>query len=742
MIRGVTATVCLFVILVATPRGTARQQEQPAPPTFTLDAIFDGAAAATSASRPVWSPDGTQLAYVWEEGDSSAIWVLDVESGKARSVFGLGDFSWAERDADPTQISEAGYQWAPDGQALLAQLETDLYLIDVAAGTARRLTETAERESDPRFSPDGTQVAVVRDFDLVLLDLESGTERVLTDDGDGDRIRNGIPDWVYWEELWGREGRGYWWSPEGGSIAYYRFDDSDVGRYPLANQVAPYPDVTWQRYPTAGTKNPTVQVGVLRLAGGATTWLQTGSRSDIYLARVDWAEDGSAVYVQRLNRDQTRLELLQCDPEDGRCKTLITEEQRTWVNLSDDYEILDDGRIVWPSERSGWKQLYLYSPDGALIRQLTRVPGAVASLESADEKSGDIIFTAFGAPPLGAARREVYRTSLEGGEAESLTTADGWNVADVAPGGSGYWIHGWSDANRPGESVVRNADGKVVVELPSKAATIAPEDLPAWELLTIPGPNGSKLPARMIRPPDQKANERYPVIMYHYGGPGSQVVVDRWEDSPRSLWLKLMAQRGYVVFSVDNLGSTFFGKRGEDRLHRRFGEVELAAQRAGVDYLSSLPFVDAKRIGIWGWSGGGFNTLYSLTHAPGVWRAAVAGAPVADLTFYDTIWMERYMDHPADNAEGYRDSSPLTAADKLRDRLLIVHGLADDNVHPNNSVAFVAKLTDAGIPFESAFYPKQKHGFRGPAERHLYERMTDFFERALSPEQRVKSSHP
>ncbi|MGH9159121.1 MAG: DPP IV N-terminal domain-containing protein, partial [Vicinamibacteraceae bacterium] len=696
MIRGVTAAVCLVVTLLVTLHGTPRQQEQAAPPTFTLDAIFDGAATGDTASRPVWSPDGTQLAYVWEEGESSAIWVLDVESGKARSVFGLGDFSWAERDADPTQISGAGYQWAPHGEALVAQLETDLYLIDVAAGTARRLTETPQRESDPRFSPDGAQVAFVRDFDLVLLDLESGAERVLTDDGDGDRIRNGIPDWVYWEELWGREGRGYWWSPEGGSIAYYRFDDSAVGRYPLANQMAPYPDVTGQRYPTAGTDNPTVQVGVLRLAGGATTWLQTGSGSDVYLARVDWAEDASAIYVQRLNRDQTRLELLQCDPEDGRCKTLITEEQPTWVNLSDDYEILNDGRIVWPSERSGWKQLYLYSPNGALVRQITQVPGAVASLESVDEKSGEIIFTAFGPPPLGAARREVYRASLEGGKAEPLSTTPGWNTADVAPGGSGSWIHGWSDANRPGESIIRTASGKVVAKLPSKAAKIDPQDLPAWELLTIPGPDGSKLPARMMRPPDRNANERYPVIMYHYGGPGSQVVTDRWDDAPRSLWLKLMAQRGYVVFSVDNLASAFFGKRGEDRLHRRFGEVELAAQRAGVDYLSSLPFVDPKRIGIWGWSGGGFNTLYSLTHAPGVWRAGVAGAPVADLTFYDTIWMERYMDHPADNAEGYRDSSPLTAADKLRDRLLIVHGLADDNVHPNNSVAFVAKMTDLG----------------------------------------------
>lgn len=725
------------LVLLTMQPGAAQEEEPAKAPTLTLDAIFDGAARGKSASRRVWSPDGTHLAYVWdggddgEDGDGSTIWLLDVAANESRELFAIDALASEGEDAEPPSLG--GYQWAPDGSALLAQIGNDLYRIDVAEGSARRLTESAEEEeSEPRFSPDGTRVSFVRDHDLFLLDLESGDERALTEDGDGDRFRNGEPDWVYWEEIWGRDADGYWWSPRGDALAYYRFDDTDVGRYALSDMLTPYPDVTWQRYPTAGTDNPTVRVGVLRLSGGETTWLDTGSGPDVYLARVDWAADGSAVYVQRLNRDQTRLELLRCDPTDGACATLITEDWPTWVNLSNDYRVLEDGRILWPSERSGWKQLYLYSADGELVRQLTHAEGAVTSLDGVDEEHGRIVFTAFGAPPLGAAGRQVYRVSLEGGETESLTSESGWHSADVAPGGSGYWIHSWSDGNHPTETAIRDASGAAIAELPSTPAEIDTASLPQWELLTIPGPEDSQLPARMLRPADLEPGKRYPAIMYHYGGPGSQVVVDRWEASSRGLWLKMMAERGYVVLCVDNLASTFFGKRGEDRQHRRFGEINLAAQRAGVDYLASQEFVDAERIGIWGWSGGGSNTLYVLTRAPGVWRAGVAGAPVTDWRFYDTIWTERYLDHPDDNADGYRDSSPITAADKLRDRLLIVHGTADDNVHPNNTVSFIGKLTEAGIPFESAIYPQQKHGFRETASRHFYERMTEFFDRTLA----------
>jgi dipeptidyl-peptidase-4 len=317
-----------------------------------------------------------------------------------------------------------------------------------------------------------------------------------------------------------------------------------------------------------------------------------------------------------------------------------------------------------------------------------------------------------------------------------LAAAEGWNAAVVSPE-SGLWVHYWSDADTPPRFAVRDADGREIAELPTRPPAFDPAALPHWRFFTLDGPDGSKLPARMLTPPDVKPDatapqRRHPAIMYHYGGPGSQVVVNRWDGRGRDLWHKMMAQRGYAVLSVDNVASIFFGKRGEDRQHRRFGPLNLAAQQAAAAYLADQSWIDGSRIGLWGWSGGGFNTLYCLFESPGTWAAGMAGAPVTDWRLYDTIWTERYLDHPDDNAEGYELSSPIHRADRLADRLLVVHGTGDDNVHPQNTIALAAKLVAAGKPFEDALYPRQKHGFRGPAARHVYERMTRFFEDALA----------
>jgi dipeptidyl-peptidase-4 len=314
-----------------------------------------------------------------------------------------------------------------------------------------------------------------------------------------------------------------------------------------------------------------------------------------------------------------------------------------------------------------------------------------------------------------------------------LTPSDGWHSASVAPQ-TGYCVHVRSDANRPNEVVVRNRAGEPVAELPGEPApAYEAAALPAWEFFTIPGPDSVDLPAAILKPAQFDPAGSYPAIMYHYGGPGSQVVTDVWSGRARGLWHKMMAQRGYVVLKVDNPASRHFGKHGEDKAHRRFGEVNLAAQLAGVEYLKGLGFVDGERIGLWGWSGGGANTLYSVFNSPGTWRAAISGAPVTDWRLYDTIWTERYLDHPDDNPEGYDLSSPVTHAAKLEDHLLIIHGTGDDNVHPQNTLVVTQKLIQAGVPFEHAIYPRQKHGFRGVASRHLYERMTEFFDRYLLP---------
>lgn len=726
--------LCSAIALSATLFSHAPALGQTSSKPLTFDDVFSSKTSGKIAGRLVWAPDGKRLAYSWDDGDGSAIWLLDLSNDSTRKLFALGDHKWGEKAAFawPTQPSGQGYSWSPKGDALLLQLDGDLFLYRLGEPDLQRLTDTPTKESDPSISPDGSRVTFVRDSDLHVIDLTTGKERALTSGGNGDTSRNAIPDWVYWEEIWGRESHGYWWNPDGRSIAYVHFDDSDVGRYPLSDLLTPYPAVKWQRYPTAGTPNPTVTLGVLYLATGSTVWMDTGSGPDTYLARVDWAPEGDALYVQRLNREQTRLDLLRCRAKDGSCVTVLTESHPTWVNLSDAYRFLHDGNIVWPSERSGWRQLYLYDHDGVLIRQLTHAAGAVTKLNSVDEATGTVLFTAYGEPPLGAARRQIYSVPLRGGQATPLAVAPGWNTAIAEPDHADYWVHTWSDANHPSTIEVCDSTGERVHGLPASEPTVDPETLPQWELLTIPSADGTRLPARILKPVDFNPQRRYPVIMYQYGGPASQVVNDEWQGEGRGLWMKRMAQLGYIAFSVDNPASIYFGKAGEDLQFRRFGEINLKAQLQAVDYLKKQPFVDASRIGIWGWSGGGANTLYALTHAPGVWRAGVAGAPVSDWHFYDSIWTERYLDTPQTNPDGFRDSSAIDSAGKLRDRLLIVHGTADDNVHPNNTAAFVAKLVDAGIPFEMALYPEQKHHFHKADYRQFYERMSVFFERSLA----------
>jgi dipeptidyl-peptidase-4 len=695
---------------------------------LTFDLIFETAVGGRTAQLLGWSPDGRTLLYQWDEagdGSAAALVRLDAASGQATTVVTLAELGRLAQ-AEDGKLEPGDVQWSPTGDALLLAAKNDLYLYSLTGKTLKRLTDDEDEEKIPQFSPDGSQLAFVRDFDLHVLDLATGKERALTRDGKKNEILNGINDWVYWEEIWNRREAGFWWSPDGKRIAYYRFDESPVAVYPLVDAAPVYPEVTWQKYPKAGEPNPKVKVGVFDLASHATTWMETGG-DDVYLARVDWTPAGDAVAIQRLNRDQTRLELLRCGITDGACSTLHTETWKTWVNLGDDFRFLPDGRFLWGSEKSGWRRLYLHDRDGREIRALSPEGWAVTSLDGVSKSGEWAMVTVFATSGLGAAERKVARLGVAQERWEILTPEAGMHDAQVAEA-TGYWVHGRMDGSHPKRSEVMRGLPKPL-PLPSTAPRFDPAALPQWEIFTIPGLEGSQLPARLLKPAGFDPTRRYPVIVYHYGGPGSQVVTNAW--NVRGLWHQWMASKGYVVFSVDNLSSIFFGKAGEDRDHRRFGEVNLAGQLAAVDHLKTLLWVDASRIGLWGWSGGGANTLYCLLSRPGVWRAGVAGAPVTDWKLYDSIWTERYLDTPQDNAEGYRLSSPVTHAASLKDKLLIVHGTGDDNVHPQNTVVMSDAFIRAGVPFEQGIYPNQKHGFHGPSSKHFYAKMTEFFERHL-----------
>ncbi len=720
---------CLAALLLAL-RPAVPETPPREPVQLSLGDAFEPSAFGLWPTRQSWSPDGRRLTYVWDEsgeGREESIWSLDPETGRREVLVRLAGLG-----APGEMFPLAGYSWSPRGDSLLLISQGDLYLLPLDTRKLRQLTRTEAREESPEFSPDGRRVAFVRSLDLYMLDVATGAETRLTRDGRQDTTLNGATDWVYGEEVWNRDPSAFWWSPDSLRLAYYRFDERPVGTYPLLDDSPLYPEVTAQKYPKAGTANPKVTIGVADAATGKTTWMSTGD-PDAYLARLKWTPRGDAVAIERLSRDQTRLDLLRCDAGGGACSTLLTESWRTWINLGRDFRFLPDGRFLWGSERDGWRRLYLYGADGKPVRPATPEGWAIASLDAVAADGTWALVTGFQTAGLGPADRKVARVRLDaaGGDGgwEVLTPEPGWHQALASPR-TGAWVHTWANANQPARAEARSAKGPAF-PLPSGPARLDPAALPQWELLTIPGPDGSRLPARLLKPAGFDPGRRYPVLIYQYGGPGSQVVDNNW--SARGLWHKLMAQRGFAVLSVDSQSSVFFGKAGEDRDYRRFGAVNLAGQLAGVDYLKSLPWVDPSRLGLWGWSGGGSSTLYCILNRPGVWKAAVAAAPVTDWKLYDSIWTERYLGLPEDNPEGYRGSSPLTYAARLQDHLLVVHGLADNNVHPQNTIQISDAFVDAGLPFEQAFYPRQRHSFRPLEIQHFYARAAEFFTRTLQP---------
>jgi dipeptidyl-peptidase-4 len=724
---------CGLAALMLAPRLAIPETPPRTPVQLSLGDAFEPSAFGLWPTRQSWSPNGRLLTYVWDEsgqGLEESIWSLDSETGRREVLVRLTDL-----DKRGETFPLAAYTWSPRGDSLLLVSDGDLYLFPLETRKLRRLTRTDAEEENPEFSPDGRHIAFVRSFDLWVLDVATGAETRLTSDGRQDATLNGVTDWVYGEEIWNREPRAVWWSPDSSRLAYYRFDEQPVGTYPLLNDSPLYPEVIAQKYPKAGTANPKTTIGVADIATGKTLWMGTGD-PDAYLARLEWTPRGDAVAIERLSRDQKRLDLLRCSAADGACSTLLTESWRTWINLGRDFRFLPDGRFLWGSERSGWRRLYLHGADGKLLRPATPEGWAITSLDVVADDGTWALVTSFSTSGLGPIDRKVARVRLDApdptagdGGWEVLTPEPGWHQALASPR-TGSWVHTWASANRPRRAEARSARGPAF-PLPSAPAKIDPASLPQWEFVVIPGPDGSRLPARLLKPAGFDPSHRYPVLIYQYGGPGSQVVDDNW--SPRGLWHKLMAQRGFAVLSVDTQSSIFFGKAGEDRDYRHLGMVNLAGQLAGVDYLKSLPWVDPSRLGLWGWSGGGSNTLYCILNRPGVWKGAVAGAPVTDWKLYDTIWTERYLGLPQENPAGYRDSAPLTYAANLKDRLLIVHGLADNNVHPQNTIRISDAFIAAGLPFEQAFYPRQRHSFRPLEIQHFYARAAEFFTQTLQP---------
>jgi dipeptidyl-peptidase-4 len=734
--------LCALVTAVSAPAATAQQQQQQR--DLTVERIYGAPSLSGQVLRDTrWSPDGKWLSYLSGNGDRTEIWVADAATGERRVLVDAAHLrdvllppASRGQQTGLGRLTPSQYRWAPDSQALLFIGAQQLAWYDLKSQSSRHLLPSAAASNanggatvdDAKISPDGRWVSFLRNHDIWVVSVSGGVPatagrpRQLTRDG-SEAVLNGELDWVYPEELDLRTA--YWWSPDSSKIAFLQLDESPVGNYPLVNELAYGGELIEERYPIAGSPNPVARVGVVPVSGGAVRWMDTGTDKSVLLARVDWLPDSRRVAIQRLTRTQNKIDLLFADAGTGRAQTVLSEMDQSWINVADDLQFIAHGeRFLWSSERSGFRHLYLYDLSGKELAQITKGGWQVDDIEAVDEDGAQVYFISTQESPL---ERHLYRVSLGGGEPVRLTTARGTHSVNVAPD-STHFVDTFSTALTPPRQELYRADGTRLATLAeNKVAELGEYRLSPVEFLTVPGADGTMLHASLIKPRDFDPARKYPVLVYLYGGPHVQLVRDQWQGA-NFLWNEMMAQKGFLIFTVDNRGSSGRGHAFESAIFHRFGEVELADQLAGVNWLKRQAYVDGERIGIWGWSFGGYMSCLAMLRAGDTFKAGFAGAPVTDWRYYDTIYTERYMGLPQDNPNGYRDSSPVNYASGLRGKLLIAHASGDDNVHFGNTLALADKFVDAQKYAEFLIYAGRGHGITDPPARiHVFNRVAQFF---------------
>lgn len=676
----------------------------------------------------IWSPDGKKflsrqgqrlLLYDIASRTEKVILTLDALQKNAVQLPAAKAMDWENR-----RVSEKPVQWAPDGQAILLILNGDLFLWREGEET-RQLTRTPSAERDAKLSPNGTKVSFRVDHDIYVLDIASGKTTRLTNDG-SETLWNGKLDWVYPEEL--ELGTAHWWSPDSKNIAYLQFDVSREPIYPHVDHLPVAAVAEPQRYPKAGSPNADVHVGVVSAIGGATRWLDFGETRDHLIARLHWSPDGRNVAVHKLNRVQNKLQILSNEIESNTVRTLAQETDPAWINLHNDFRFLSKGGILTTSEQGGYRHIYL-SRDGANHSvQLTKGDWEVSSVSCVDEPGARIFYVSTERSPL---ERHLYGIGFDGRNKVQLTRTEGSHNVSMSHNCE-FYVDSFSNSDTPSRRTLHRAsDGSEIAVLKeSDRKDLDEYDILKTEVHTFKSDDGIQFFGRLIKPANFDPAKHYPAIVMVYGGPSVQMVRNSFSGLS---WDQVLAHRGFVIWQMDNRGSAGRGHRWESELYRRLGQQELEDQKTGVRYLLSLGFVDTARIGIYGWSYGGFMTLYSLLHAPEVFAAGVAGAAVTDWRNYDTIYTERYLGLPGENEEGYKASSPVTAAANLKGKLLMIHNIGDDNVLFANALQMSNALQLAGRQFDLQIYPQKSHGVTGKARAHMLETVTNFFVDALRP---------
>ncbi len=724
------STVCA-VVLLAGPLAAQGVQA----PLLTVHTIWGAGEFASDLVDVAWMKDGKSYTTLDDHASGNAdLYRVDAVTGK-KDLLVRGAELVPPGARQPVHIEE--YSFSADGSKLLIFTNSarvwrlnskgTFFVWDLAAKRLAPVSEKPGYQMFAKFSPDGRLVGFVRDNNIYVTDLATGAETALTSDG-GESVINGTSDWVYEEELDLRDA--FRWSPDGKRIAFWRLDQSAIRPFYLVNQDSLYPQLVPVHYPKAGTPNSEVKIGVVEVATRRTVWVDLGADRDIYVAAMDFAASPTEIWLTRLNRHQSRLDLVLADAATGASHVIMSDSDSAWVDAHEPRWINGGRQFLFLSERDGFAQAYLFDRDGTLVRRVT--PGGWDALElyGVDEKAKALYFTGAIDGPLG---RPLLRIGLDGRRLARVSTEPGTHGVAFDPT-FGLYVDRYARAGVPPVETMRRADGKLVRSIADNLALARKVDalrLRPPEFLTIPTPDGVELNAWIIKPKDFDPAKRYPLLMFVYGGPGSQTVTDAWGGS-QYLWHQMLAQDGYLVASVDNRGTGARGAKFKKMTYLHLGRYESADQIAAARWFARQPFVNPDRIGIWGWSYGGYMTSRTMLLGGSLFKAALAVAPVTDWRFYDTIYTERYMRTPEENVAGYDEGAVLGYADSLKGGFLLVHGTGDDNVHFQNSVRLIERLEAANKQFDMRIYPNKTHAIAGATTReNLYGLFTSWLRKNL-----------
>lgn len=642
-------------------------------------------------------------------------------------------FDNSRQTANGHVIKFDSYQFSNDENKLLLFEEGNyiyrrsavykVYVYDIAANTVSLLN--SEKVLHATFSPDGSKVAFVNDNNLFYKDLKTNKTTQITADGKRNEIINGNCDWVYEEEF--EFTQAYQWSPDGKVIAYYRFDERNVPEYTMTIYDKLYPTPYQFKYPKAGEPNSIIQIKLYNLASKNSVTANIGKETDIYIPRIKWTKDANELCIYRLNRHQNKLELLLANAKTGATNVIYRESNKYYVEINDNLQFLSDKKsFVFNSELSGYNHFYRWDWVNKKLTALTTGDYDIENLIGIDETSNALYYTASEKSPL---QRQLYRVGLDGNYKQLLTPEKGTHGI-IPIEGYQFFLDKYSTLTEPPVYYLRDKHGKIVRTLEDNNQLKNKMKGYEWgkiRFMEIEGAQeGTMLNAWMITPPGFDKMKKYPVLMFQYSGPGSQQVADAFP--PKDYWWhQMLAQKGYIIVCADGTGTGFRGEAFKKKTYLQLGKLESEDQIAVAKNLATLPYVDKKRIGIWGWSYGGFMSSTCLFKGADIFKAAIAVAPVTNWRYYDNIYTERYMRTPAENASGYDDNSPVSMVNNLKGKLLLIHGTGDDNVHFQNSVMLVEEMIKANKQFDAEYYPNKTHGISGGnTRRHLYERMTDF----------------